>query len=135
MPKSHSIADFEGKEEKWNQFMQISDDVLKALEEARDEKVIGKSLEAKVTIVPNNDTITDVLTTIANLHQLLIVSEAIISYDEAKASTYKYVSVLGDSNPAEKCERCWMASNTVGDNKEHPTLCVRCADVVDEHYI
>ena len=135
MPKSHSIADFEGKEEKWDQFMQIRDDVLKALEEARDEKVIGKSLEANVTIVPNNDTIKDVLTTIPNLHQLLIVSEAIISDDEAKASTYKNVSVLVEPHPGEKCERCWMASNTVGDNKEHPTLCVRCADVVDEHYI
>ncbi|UKI35661.1 MAG: hypothetical protein L6V93_16350 [Clostridiales bacterium] len=30
----------------------------------------------------------------------------------------------------EKCERCWMYSTTVGEDKEHPTLCKRCADVV-----
>ena len=66
----------EGLLEKWNHFMKVRDDILKALEEARDEKIIGKSLEAKITIEPKDDQTKDVLTTIPNLHQMLIVSGA-----------------------------------------------------------
>ena len=42
-------------EEKWNAFMNLRDDVLKALEEARNQKVIGKSLNAKVTVYVNEE--------------------------------------------------------------------------------
>ena len=48
MPEEISIANAEAIEEKWNAFMDVRDDVLKALEEARNQKVIGKSLNAKV---------------------------------------------------------------------------------------
>ena len=41
--------------EKWHAFMKLRDDVLKALEEARNEKVIGKSLNAKVTVYVNDE--------------------------------------------------------------------------------
>ncbi|MBU5467721.1 isoleucine--tRNA ligase [Virgibacillus sp. MSJ-26] len=134
MPTSRSIVGFEGKVEKWDQFMKIRDDVLKALEEARDEKVIGKSLEAKVTLVPQDENVATILNSIPNLHQLLIVSEAELSDHEKKAKNYKHVSVLVEPHPGEKCERCWVNSCTIGENKEHPTLCTRCADVVTEHY-
>src|SRR5699024_3276444 len=54
IPESVTVYDDVATQEKWEQFMAIRNDVLKALEEARDEKIIGKSLEAQVTIVPHN---------------------------------------------------------------------------------
>jgi isoleucyl-tRNA synthetase len=134
IPEPRVIEGFEGLEDKWNHFMAIRDDVLKALEEARNEKVIGKSLEAKLTVKPKDNKTKEVLNSIDHVHQLLIVSEADVTDHAENTSPYKYVDVLVEKHPAEKCERCWVASETVGDNEKHPSLCSRCADVVENHY-
>src|SRR5699024_12113094 len=97
---------------------QVRDDVLKALEEARNEKVIGKSLEAKITVVPKDEQTKEVLTNIANIHQLFIVSEATIAESDANAKAYRYVDVLVENNPVEKCERCWVCWEQLGVGAE-----------------
>ncbi|MGY0692314.1 isoleucine--tRNA ligase [Virgibacillus sp. FSP13] len=134
IPKPKTV--FENKEtlEKWDHFMKVRDDVLKALEEARNEKVIGKSLEAKITIVAKDAQTKAVLEQIPYLHQLLIVSEADVAENVEGASEYRYVHVKVERHPGEKCERCWVASETVGEDHDHPELCTRCADIVKEHY-
>ena len=118
--------------------MLVRDDVLKALEEARNEKVIGKSLEAKVTVaVPENlqgifaaDDI--------DFAQFFIVSDfaegdiAAMPEGTLKLDT---VSVLVEQASGEKCDRCWTISETVGTDEAHSTLCTRCADVVKKHYV
>src|SRR5690625_4432415 len=134
MPKSEDVLD-EAAVEKWDMFMNIREDVLKALEEARAAKVIGKSLEAKVTIAANNSTIREILDSIPFLHQMLIVSGAEVVESLADAPTYKYVSVHVEQYPGETCARCWVDSETVGENEKHPTLCTRCADVVETYYV
>ncbi len=118
--------------------MLVRDDVLKALEEARNEKVIGKSLEAKVTVaVPENlqgifaaDDI--------DFAQFFIVSD-FVEGDIASMpeGTLKLdtVSVLVEQASGEKCDRCWTISETVGTDEAHSTLCTRCADVVKKHYV
>ena len=61
--------------EKWYAFMNLRDEVLKALEEARNEKVIGKSLKAKITLYVKEET-KELLESIhENLQQLFIVSD------------------------------------------------------------
>ncbi|MFC2950181.1 isoleucine--tRNA ligase [Virgibacillus sediminis] len=132
IPEPRNIAGYEQIGEKWDHFMAIRDDVLKALEEARNEKVIGKSLEAKVTLAPKDEQTKQVLEAMEHLHQFLIVSEAEISNQAEKS--YKYVDVTVEKHPGEKCSRCWVASETVGHDHDHPELCSRCADVVKEHY-
>ncbi|MEN2766524.1 isoleucine--tRNA ligase [Ornithinibacillus xuwenensis] len=134
IPEPRVIEGFEGLENKWNHFMAVRDDVLKALEEARNEKVIGKSLEAKITVVPKDQDTREVLQAIEDIHQLFIVSEAVITDHAEGATAYRLVDVLVEKHPGEKCERCWIASETVGQSQEHPTLCSRCADVVEKHY-
>ncbi|HLS20126.1 MAG TPA: isoleucine--tRNA ligase [Bacillota bacterium] len=119
---------------KWDQFMNIRDDILKALEEARDAKVIGKSLEATLAIKAKDDATKQLLTSIPHLHQMLIVSGAEVVDELQDAPTYKYVSVLVEKHPGETCDRCWVVSETVGDDEKHPTLCARCVDVVETHY-
>ncbi|MBS3609281.1 isoleucine--tRNA ligase, partial [Staphylococcus aureus] len=62
--------------DKWRTFMNLRDDVNRALETARNEKVIGKSLEAKVTIASNDKfNASEFLTSFDALHQLFIVSQ------------------------------------------------------------
>ncbi|UOR12909.1 isoleucine--tRNA ligase [Halobacillus amylolyticus] len=120
--------------EKWDHFMDIRDDVLKALEVARNEKVIGKSLEARVTLVPKDDKTRDVLTSIDHIHQLLIVSDATVATEANDAKSYDHVDVEVTKHTGDKCERCWVSSDDIGKDDDHPELCVRCATVVKEHY-
>ncbi|MFG6148986.1 isoleucine--tRNA ligase [Halobacillus sp. B23F22_1] len=121
--------------EKWDHFMEVRDDVLKALEEARNEKVIGKSLDAQIAIVPKDEKTKNILTSISGLHQLLIVSEAQLKDEAAEAKEYDYVKVAVEKHTGEKCERCWVSSHDVGKDSNHPELCERCAAVIEKHYV
>ena len=135
MPEGREIKNFDNEmKEKWDHFMKVRSDVLKALEEARDAKIIGKPLEAKITIDAKDDYTKEVISSISNIHQLLIVSEAEINPGNKAAKEYRYVNVHVEKHPADKCERCWVHTETVGENEKHPLLCTRCADVVEEHY-
>ncbi|WP_077601099.1 isoleucine--tRNA ligase [Oceanobacillus sojae] len=134
IPEPRKVAGSEGIVGKWDHFMEVRDDVLKALEEARAEKVIGKSLEAKITLAPLDDETRQVLENVAHLHQYFIVSEAVIADEKGIGKAYDYVEVAVEKHPGETCERCWVVSETVGEDKDHPTLCARCASVVKENY-
>ena len=135
MPEYREVANFsKALEEKWDHFMNVRSDVLKALEEARNEKIIGKPLEAVITIVPKDAETKQVLESISHLHQLLIVSEAHIADQCEEAKEYKYIKIHVAKHDGDKCDRCWMYSDTVGKNHDHPELCARCSDVVEEHY-
>src|SRR5690625_4846475 len=132
MPNSREIKADNEILEKWSTFMEVRNDILKALEEARNEKVIGKSLEASVVIKPNNTEIKDLLSTIPYLHQLLIVSHADVTETIEDGKAFEHVTVKVTKHNGETCERCWVVSDTVGDNDKHPSLCTRCADIVEE---
>ncbi|GAA0330368.1 isoleucine--tRNA ligase [Oceanobacillus oncorhynchi subsp. oncorhynchi] len=134
IPEPREVAGAKDIVGKWDHFMEVRDDVLKALEEARSEKVIGKSLEAKITIVPLDEETKQVLENITHLHQYFIVSETVIADEKGTGKAYDYVEVTVEKHPGETCERCWVVSETVGEDKNHPTLCARCASVVKENY-
>ncbi|WP_431799470.1 isoleucine--tRNA ligase [Halobacillus andaensis] len=134
MPKADESAN-EELVEKWDHFMEVRDDVLKALEEARNEKVIGKSLDAQITIVPKDDNTRTILQSISNLHQLLIVSHAQLKEEHKGAKEYDHVKVTVEKHTGQKCERCWVSSHDVGKDANHPELCERCAQVIEKHYV
>lgn len=104
----------------WAGVIRVRDTVNSALEAARNEKKIGKSLEAKVTI-PAGGIAGCKKMGMDELADLLIVSQAEIGDVES-------VTVI----PAQgvKCERCWKILPSVGTDSEHPALCARCAGVV-----
>src|SRR5699024_9855465 len=118
----------------WDYFLKIRTDVLKALEEARNEKIIGKPLEARIVIVPKDEETKTVLENTPNIHQLFIVSEAVIAEEHEGTKSYQCVDVFVEKHPGEKCDRCWMHADSVGQFEDHPTLCERCHDVVVNHY-
>lgn len=121
-------------EAKWNQFMDVREEIYKALETARKEKVIGNSLGASVSIYPDTQT-ASLLEQFGNLDQLLIVSHVQVHPADAVPSQHAvaYEGMAIEINPAEgeKCERCWMIKPEVGTHEEHPALCSRCVDVVE----
>ncbi|MCT2538041.1 isoleucine--tRNA ligase [Aquibacillus koreensis] len=134
MPEPKEIAGKEELKAKWDHFMDVRDDILKALEEARAEKVIGKSLEASISLVAKDEKTKALLNNMEHLHQLLIVSEAQVVENHTDAKEYEHVHVHVEKHTGETCERCWVASDTVGQDEVYPELCTRCADIVKEHY-
>ncbi len=120
-------------EEKWDEFIAIRGEITKVLEAARRDKKIGHSLDAKVELHATGHSL-DVLKTVEkNLANLLIVSQAEIKEGLEGGETATGLDTLKVTvKPAEgqKCERCWIYSDSVGKNPEHPTLCARCCEVV-----
>lgn len=138
MPEYVDYANGEQLVDKWTKFMALRDDILKALEEARNAKVIGKSLSAKVSLYVNGAT-KELLDSISeNLQQLFIVSgfEVAGSYEQAPEEAVKLetAAIVVSKADGETCERCWVVTPEVGHDQDHPTLCPRCAEVVKENY-
>ena len=137
MPEVKNLANSTELLEKWSKFMDLRDDVLKALEEARNEKVIGKSLTAKVTLYVKDETKALLETIHENLQQLFIVSDFEVagSFAEAPEQAIKleHAAIVITKAEGETCERCWTVTQ-IGEVKEHPTLCKRCAEVVKENF-
>ncbi|HJG66373.1 MULTISPECIES: isoleucine--tRNA ligase [Staphylococcus] len=117
--------------EKWNTFMKLRDDVNRALEVARNEKVIGKSLEAKVVIGSNdNFDATTFLQQFSDLQQLFITSQAEVVDKVENGESYQYGDIHIEHAHGEKCERCWNYSESLGSVGELDNLCPRCQAVV-----
>ena len=108
---------------KWECIVKTRDAVNAALEAARAEKKIGKSLEAKVilTVTPAElESLDD-----EELADLLIVSQT-----ERRKGDGNVMTVVVEPAAGAKCERCWKILPTVGSDKDHPALCPRCAAAV-----
>lgn len=117
--------------DKWNTLMDLRDDVNRALEQARNEKVIGKSLEAKV-VIGNNESfkVAEFLQEFNDLQQLFIVSQVEVVDSVENGETYKYGDIRIEHAEGEKCERCWNYSDELGSVGELDHLCPRCQEVV-----
>jgi isoleucyl-tRNA synthetase len=137
MPEPKKLSDADTLEEKWDRFMDVRDGVLKALENARNEKVIGKSLQAAVTLYPDKET-GALLSDIDDLDKLFIVSDVAIGGKKedapAEAKSYQGCAISVTPAKGETCDRCWVVSPTVGQDAEHPKLCNECAATVKKHY-
>ncbi|MEG0371752.1 MAG: class I tRNA ligase family protein, partial [Clostridium sp.] len=124
-------------EDKWDKMREIRTEVSKALEIARREKVIGNSLNAKVYINAEGEVydflenMREYLETIFIVSQLELTKGVKLESDSVYTSEeMKDLSVLVQQAPGEKCERCWIFSSTIGEDKDHLTLCTRCSTVV-----
>lgn len=123
---------------KWAKIIAVRNEVLKALEEARNAKTIGKSLEAKISIYADQETVELLNDANVNFAQLSIVSEFVVAGSKdaapAEAIMLDKTALVVEKAAGEKCERCWTISETVGTEEKHPTLCKRCAEVVESYY-
>ena len=113
----------------WEQIKQIRDEVNKQLENKRNDKEIGGSLQAEVTLYCS-DQIADALEKLENeLRFVLITSKAQVVRGEAADGAVKSeldglsISVVPSAH--QKCERCWHYVESVGHTK--PGICDRLA--------
>jgi isoleucyl-tRNA synthetase len=103
----------------WERIFAIRDEVLKALEEARNLKQIGSSLEAKVKLTADKETTRFLIPFFEDLRYVFIVSQVEVHEGEA-------FSVIVQKADGAKCERCWNYSVRVGEFEKYPTVCERC---------
>ena len=115
-------------EERWERFLAVRENVLKALEEKREKKEIGNSLEAEVELVASKETKDFLQSFKEDLPGLFLVSG--IRMRVWDVSEEAGVEVLVSRAVGKKCERCWNWKLSVGQDASHPTLCSRCAQVV-----
>jgi len=124
---------------KWDKILQIRDVVGRALEKARQEQGIGNSLNAAVQVYLEKEWFDFLKPLEGDLSTLLIVSQVSVHPITEQVPGKAFVSeeipgfqVLVKVAPGEKCERCWNYSVTVGQEANHPTLCSRCVDVINQ---
>ncbi|MBN3891942.1 MAG: isoleucine--tRNA ligase [Nostoc sp. JL31] len=124
----------------WETLRQLRTDVNKVLEQARIEKLIGSSLEAKALIHIPHKQLGDAIKAfnpvkgngIDELRYLLLTSQVKLLDSAEGLQGLEYTAQTEDWTIAvvkadgQKCDRCWNYSIHVGESAEHPLICERC---------
>ena len=126
-------------EQRWDKLVTVRSEITKALEGARQAKVIGHPLEAEVLLQVSGEWTEFIGQEWQTIQEICIVSELTPCADFAVLDLVPYVSkelpglsVAVRQAPGDKCDRCWIRSTTVGQDQAHPQLCSRCSLVVGE---
>ena len=120
---------------KWNRLFEMRDDVMKALELSRADKLVGKSLEAKVTLYTTDAELLALLRGFGKeLNTVFIVSGVALSEDAAPANAHTEgasgVGVLVEPADGCKCDRCWSFSTEGEQDADGGFLCARCKSIL-----
>jgi isoleucyl-tRNA synthetase len=127
--ESASVPDSKRAED-WKTIRGVRETVLKALEEARNQKLIGANLQAQVALIAVDPVFSVLEKFKDDLRYFFIVSA--VELKKAPGNGDTAVKVQVNKAPGEKCERCWNFSTHVGEDKEYPTVCERCSAVLKE---
>ncbi len=111
----------------WDRLMEVRDSVLKSLETARNEKLIGAPLEARVHLAANGDLYPLLEQYAPELPGLFIVSQVALG-----GGSNDGLQVRVERAAGEKCDRCWKYTTDRGSDPRFPTVCGSCADAVNE---
>ena len=134
MPKHIDIEVNEDFTNMWDRIQELREDVKKALELARKNKVIGSSLEAKVKIYCSDDLYDFMKPIEKSLKEVFIVSQIELikgETGEVQGEKVKDMSITVLHAQGKKCERCWVYDDTVGNNSKGQNICNRCATVLN----
>ncbi|WP_019774076.1 isoleucine--tRNA ligase, partial [Streptococcus sobrinus] len=136
MPEAKDFANQDSLLEAWDAFMTFRAQAQKALEEARNAKLIGKSLEAHLTVYASPEVKADLENLDSDLAQLLIVSELTISEKEAPEDAVKFESVAFKVQHArgEVCDRCRRTDESTKERPYGVTICDHCAGIVESNF-
>lgn len=117
--------------ERWKVMIDAKAEITKAVEQARKEKVIGHSLDARVSIAAPEKMRSLFKKHLEDLRALLIVSQLQLVDEKEIGNPYRSEEIKGltigvEKARGDKCERCWIYSESLGGDKTHPTVCERC---------
>jgi isoleucyl-tRNA synthetase len=116
----------------WDRLIPMRSQVLKALDNARDEKIIGAPLEAAVTLTAGTGLHPLLEKMLADLPGFFIVSAVALKPPAPNADT---LEVHVERASGTKCERCWKYTNDVGSDQDFPTVCASCAKTLRDFFI
>jgi isoleucyl-tRNA synthetase len=111
----------------WKNLFLLRQVSLPELEKARQAKLIGKALEARLTLNGNGQALLDAKLHLDSLRELLNVSQVCLAHT-GNETIFATVSKA----EGQKCERCWHWELDLGKNAAHPTLCGRCVEAVQD---
>ena len=136
MPAFDEALCFTEITERWNKQFALRDDVMKALELARAEKKIGKSLDAKITVYTEDEATYKLLEGFgAELPTVYIVSGASLvlgkTPDGVFSETVSGIGVKVEPADGEKCARCWSYSTMGTHDEEGGFLCDKCRAIIE----
>ena len=119
--------------ERWKTMLNIKAEISRAIEMARQNKVIGHPLDASVDISPPENLRSLLEDYREEMRMLLIVSQVNIVGDGAIAEPYDSSEIAGlkigvKKASGQKCGRCWIYGVSVGSDPLHPAVCERCLD-------
>ena len=114
--------------DKYENFKEFRNDILKALEEARNNKVIGKSLVSKIVIKPTEKVAKLINSIEDDLSKIFIVSEFVVSNEDIEGKKYPSGIIQVSLRDGETCSRCWK----VVDELTEDELCDRCDKIVNK---
>ncbi len=114
---------------RWSQLFEVRDVVLRALEDARNAKLIGSGLEARIEIAAPDPVHALLARYEDQLRYIFIVSQVALAKTDASDAA---VGVKVERAEGEKCERCWNYSARVGESARYPTACERCIEALAE---
>ena len=104
----------------WNNIIKVRAEVNKRIEEVRESGKIGSSLQAQLRINANKDIMESLTRFKDDLKFIFISSDVTINLHDDD------LNIEATPSPYKKCERCWHYAESVGQNKEHPSICKRC---------
>lgn len=119
------------QQEDWSKLLAVRDQVLKALEEARNKKEIGKSLEAQVKVTASDPYYPVLERYKPDLRYAFIVSQVDLERGPSRNGSGQLAIEVAKA-AGKECERCWNYSTRIGEDPKYPTLCERCTPVVRE---
>ena len=110
----------------WENLFAHREPALAQLEKARQEKLIGKALEARVTITAKPAELETAQKHTETLRELINVSQLYLIEDEENNAPSYVVS----KTEGAKCTRCWRWEETVGQHAAHSECCTRCVEAI-----
>jgi isoleucyl-tRNA synthetase len=127
---STSIPEKDPHAPDWSTLLAVREQVMKALEAERNNKNIGKSLEAQLVITAAEPVYSALHRYADQLRYLFIVSAVALAQGSGNGTGGVHIEVK--KADGAKCERCWNYSPHVGEDKIYPTVCERCSAVLKE---
>ncbi|MGA2400915.1 MAG: isoleucine--tRNA ligase, partial [Syntrophobacteraceae bacterium] len=120
---------------RWQKILAVRNEVLRALEAARRDKVIGHPLDARVRLALSPELEKEFAGQEERLRTVFIVSRVTIESESALIAPTQGVELPGlkirvETASGEKCDRCWVRSEKVGQFPDQPKICDRCYSVV-----
>ena len=128
------VKKIEQHEQKWDRIFEIREEVNKALELAKNESMIGHTLESKVILLPLKEKLKNFLSENKNLLAFAFIVSTVEIVNELKKekvySENEEIKIVIEKTDGKKCARCWNYSTSVGENKNKPELCSRCCGII-----